>query len=240
VDELEAQITSELLQAPRDEFTSARSARVHELRKQGRHDLSKRIAALRRPSVALWALNQAGEVARAELDAVRTAGERLREAQVKLLQGDRGAARAMQDATQEQRHAIDVLSRRLRMALTAQGHAASEDTLSRVRVALRNASVADDDTWSALRWGRLLVEPEAASFPAMDGASLRRVAVEREDHDAEAHQRRMRDAEADVRRAEQLEQNAREQAEAARDRHEQAINTLAEARAALDRLRQER
>jgi len=236
-----AEYTTALMHSPLRDFTAARSERVRTLRREGKQDLAKRIAELRKPSIALWALNQAGHVAAADLEAVRSAGEGMRRVQERLLQGDRAAANQMQRAAQEQRSTIDVLSRRLGMVLGASGHAASEDTLRRIGDALRSLSIADGDTWAALRDGRLLSEPELASFPMIDVTRLDRAMGERADQEVEAQRKRLVEAaEADVRHAAEREAAARDQEESARQRREQATVALEEARAALSRLRNDR
>ena len=232
----EAQHTAALMRTPLDRFTAARTDTARDLRKHGQTDLATRIAALRKPSLVLWTLNQAGAIAADDLDAVRSAGDRLRQAQEQLLGGSGSAAAALQRATQEQRRAIDTLTRRLGMVLTAAGHAASDDTLRRVSDGLRSASTADDETWTALREGHLLYEPTPPSFPNLDVALARRVSDERAGRDAETHQKRVTAAAAEVRRAEELERAAREQEDAARQRREQATQTLDAARAALKEL----
>ncbi|HKR99103.1 MAG TPA: hypothetical protein VJU79_06265, partial [Candidatus Dormibacteraeota bacterium] len=210
------------------------------LRAAGNSDAAKRVAALRKPSLMLWALNQAGAVATDDLDQVRSAGDRVRAAQEQLLRGERDAASEMQSATQAQRRAIDTLTRRLGMVLTAAGHAAADDTLRRISDALRAASTGDDETWATLRDGRLTSEPEPAGLPVMDAAAVSRVTQQREVQEADVQRKRLDAAEADVQRAEQVERSAREQADAARQRLQHAIEALDAARASLAQLREQR
>ncbi|TMB92851.1 MAG: hypothetical protein E6J45_01315 [Chloroflexi bacterium] len=228
-----------LMRAPLGGFVAARADMVRALRKQGNPDLAKHIAALRRPSLILWALNQAGTATAGELDELRAAGDRLRRAQAALLQGDRSAVEQMSPATLEHRRAVDTVTRRLGMVITAAGHAASAETLRRLSDDLRNASFADAGEWSALRAGRLLSEPAPATFPALDETGLKRVFDAHAEHAAGTHRKQLAAAEADVRRAEELERSAREQEEAARRRREQATKALEAARRVLSRLQQE-
>lgn len=234
------QIVSELMRCPLGEFAAARNARVSVLRTEGDADLAGRVAALRKPSVVLWALNRSGDVAGGDLGALRSAGDRLRHAQERVLEGDRAAAEQMSAAGQEQRRAIDAVTLRLTTVLTEAGHAASEDALRRIRDALRNASVADDETWDALQAGHLLSAPEPASFPELDASAMQRVADDHVDREAEARRKRIAAAEADVQRAADLERTAVEQEEAARLRRAEATSALHAARDALSRLQRER
>jgi hypothetical protein len=150
-----------------------------------------------------------------------------------VLSGDRTASPVLQRATQDQRQRLDVLTRRLGMVLGAAGHAAPDATTRRITNALRAASIGDDATWRALRDGRLLSEPDAATFPVLDvplAPAAREELVERE---ATEHRKRRETAEADVRRAEALFESAREQELQSRHRRMQAERALDDARARL-------
>ena len=228
-----------LMRRPLSGFTAARSELARTLREQGKSDLAKRVAGLRKPSVALWALNQAGQVAAADLDALRSAGDRLRQAQERLLRGDRPAGEQLPDVLREQRGAIDSLTRRLGMVLSAGEHAASAETLRRISDGLRSASTAEPETWSALRQGGLPSEPDQVGFPTLDVTDMQRVTDARVDHEAEEHRRRLATAAQDVRRAEELESAALEQEEAARQRREQSTEALKVARSILSKLQEE-
>ncbi|MBV9101384.1 MAG: hypothetical protein JOZ46_02040 [Candidatus Dormibacteraeota bacterium] len=224
------------MRTPLDAFTATRTAKLRELRASGRRDLAGQVAALRKPSVVMWAVNQASAVASADLDEVRAGGRRLIAAQQRLLQGDRAAAAEMEQATQAHRRSIDTLTRRLGMVLTASGHAASDDALRRIAEILRGASMSDEETWLALREGRLTAEPEALSFPDMDVSALKRVEREAAGQESQARDRQLRAAEEELRRAEQVERAAAEQAVNAQRRHEHAVEAVEEARKALSRI----
>src|SRR5690554_2729969 len=91
---------------PPGEFVAARDALVRDLRAGGDRATAAAVKALRRPTVAAWALNQ---VARAEPDVVTTvleAAEALRHAQRRVLSGLRdtdlrGAGTAHRQATDQ-------------------------------------------------------------------------------------------------------------------------------------------
>ena len=227
------------MRRPLSDFIAARNEVVRRLREQEKPDLAKRIAGLRKPSVPLWALNQAGQVAAGDLEALRLAGDRLRQAQERLLKGDRLAGEQISEVLREQRGVIDALSRRLGMVLTAGGHAASAETLRRIREDLRSASTAEPETWLAIREGGLPSEPDQVGFPTLDVPDMQRVSEARANHDVDAHRKRLADATADVSRAEELEQAAREQEQAARQRREQATEALRVARTTLSKLQDE-
>ena len=229
----EKRLTAAVLRAPLDEFVAARTEAVRTLRAEGEADVARRIAALRKPSVVLWALNQAGAVAPDDLDALREEADALRGVQERVLGGDRTASAGLQRATQAHRQRLDVLTRRLGMVLGAAGHAAADTTMRRVTDGLRAASIGGDVTWHALREGRLLAEPEAATFPVTDvtlAPAARDDLVERE---AAEHRKRRDAADADIRRATALLETAREHEAQARDRRLEAERALDDARASL-------
>lgn len=226
--------TAEVMRSPLEQFVTARTQAVRAFRALGQADVAARINALRKPSLVLWALNQAGAVAVDDLDALRDEGNAVRTAQARVLSGDRTASPVLQRATQDQRQRIDVLTRRLGMVLGAAGHAATDATMRRIANGLRAASIGDDVTWRALRDGRLLSEPDAASFPVMEVPLVPAAREELVEREAGEHLKRREAAEADVRRAEALLENAREQELRSRHRRMQAERALDDARARLE------
>ena len=225
------------MREPLDRFVSLRAEIVTELKRQGDDDAAKRIAALRKPSIALWALNQASVDSGDAVDELGEAGLRLRRTQERVLTGEGAAASELQSATLDHRRAVDAVARRLRVALESSGHTASDETMRRIANALRTASIGEPETWDALRSGRLLSEPEATSFPVLDDPSADALRMKSERVEQEAVGRRVHDAEATVQRAEAAVQTALEHTEAARQRHQQAITELEEARRSLERIR---
>lgn len=236
----EARITASILRSPLPQMIAARDAAVRELRAHGDLETASRIASLRKPSVVLWALNQAGAVARDDLDTLRESARALETAQERVLGGDRGAATTMHRAAQEQRQQVDVLTRRLGMVLGASGHAAPETTLRRIGEGLRAASLADDETWRALREGLLTAEPAASGFPVLDVALAPAAQAAEEQREADDQRRRFDSAQAEVKRAETLLAAARESEELAARRREQAELELEVARARLVELERDR
>jgi hypothetical protein len=105
-DDLEAElaeVTDELYGLDPGEFTPARNELVRRLRMAGNRQLAARVAALRRPSPAAWAVNQLARHQRADVDDLLRLGDVLRTAQSHVLAGAdpsdlRRAARARRDA----------------------------------------------------------------------------------------------------------------------------------------------
>src|SRR5437763_169070 len=73
---------SPLSHVPPEEFVKARDALVRQLRERGENEEAKRIAALRRPSTALWVTNQLGGRAAKDVDALIDSTGRARKAQL--------------------------------------------------------------------------------------------------------------------------------------------------------------
>lgn len=136
--------TAELLAVAPSEFVAARNARVKELRADGDRELADRVAKLRRPSVATWAVNAA---ARTTPDGVRELVDAVRALQ-------QPGTTDVRDATQRLDDALDALVDAAAAALTDIDAKPTADRRAEVRTALRVAALADDPT--ALLEARLL------------------------------------------------------------------------------------
>ena len=102
------QAARELYGLPPDEFTRARDARVKELRKEGDRETAEAVKALRKPTVAAWALNQLARTRSKDVEKLIAAGEELRSAQEELLGG--GDRSAFQEAAGTERELVAELS----------------------------------------------------------------------------------------------------------------------------------
>lgn len=143
--------------APLERFVSLRDELARELRAAGDAEGALAIAALRKPSVALWAVNQLARRASGEVDRLLAAGETLREAQAT----DPDAFREVLDV---ERRLVAALTDRAAALLEEGGHAASEANLERVRRTLQAASGASDEERERLRRGTLRQELEPTGF----------------------------------------------------------------------------
>ncbi len=90
-----------------EEFVAARDELARRLRKDGDGAAAKRVAGLRRPTVAAWAVNRAARRRPELVTDLIEAGERLRQAQRRALSGLRGGA--LRTAGAERRVAIERL-----------------------------------------------------------------------------------------------------------------------------------
>ena len=136
-----------------EEFVAARDALVRDLKKTD-NDAAKAVAKLRRPTVPAWALNVVARKHPKKVDALLDAGQRLRKAQEKALQGD---AAALRKATEERRQAVaavaDLVAGVLGERAPAQASAVS---------ATLEAATVDPEVAGLLRAGRLDKERSAA------------------------------------------------------------------------------
>jgi len=142
--------------APGD-FVATRNELVRALRAQGDAAGARAIAAMRKPSLALWAIDQLGRRFRAQVDELLAAGAALRTAQVHDPEGFRAAVA-------EERRLVATLAERAGAVLESAGHPASEATIERIRRTLRAAAAASDQERERLRLGTLLAEIEPAGF----------------------------------------------------------------------------
>jgi len=193
---------------PLEEFTAARNALAKE---------RPEVKALRKPSIAAWAVNQLARRHRNELEAFLAAAARLRDAQ--LGEGD------VAEATRAEREA---LRRLLQIAGEYSGAAQAE----RVRQTLQAAAV-DDEAAEQVRAGRLERELEPAGFGSLlAGATARRrpkrdPARERRIAEAEAAERDARDALARAERAEDAAHDAWREARTAADDAKRRVDEAA-------------
>jgi hypothetical protein len=164
VPELEAEL-DDLYANPPATFTSARNDLAQRLKQAGQVDAAARVKQLRKPTVALWAVNQLARRNPDEVRALLDAGDRLRVAQQAALGGDSQPLRA---ATAEERKLLRGLTQRGEALLLEAGH--SPDT-RRIAATLQAAAV-DQAARELLEQGRLSEELEATGFGAFAGMEI--------------------------------------------------------------------
>jgi hypothetical protein len=138
------------------EFVAARDGLAKRLQQAGDKDRAKAVKALRRPTVAAWAVNQLARRHRQELGELLDLGERLRRAQAQAL-GGRGAG-TLKELLAERRAAVERVAR-LAVAELGDSGGAQRDAI----VATLEAALADPDDAEAVRAGRLSKELLAPS-----------------------------------------------------------------------------
>ena len=239
----------ELYAKPPDEFVAARNDLSRSLKASGDKEAAAEVAALRRPSVVAWAINQA---ARAQPQAVKdllSAGTALRRAHGRLVAGkvDREALRT---AAEDERAAVTTLAAATAEAAQAARRPLGPNGMDRVRETL-HAALLDDDVRAALEAGRLEREASASGtgvagrMPASepDAAPPPRARTERRGATAERRQEReaaegaARDATRELRGAERENELRSRRTELAEHAVETARAALAAAEEELDAAR---
>ena len=138
---------------PLDRFIPERTALTRALRADKRRDEAAAVAALRKPSVAAWAVNQLVRTQGAAVQELYEAGDALRTAQSELLTGG-GDGRALRAANDRERAAVDGLVQTARGLLDSGGHELSAIVIERVGDTLHAAAL-DEQAREQVRGGRL-------------------------------------------------------------------------------------
>ncbi len=226
-----------LLSAAPDAFVEERKRVAAELREAGRADEAAQVAALRKPTAVVLAVNRA---ARDRPQAAKDAAEAAGRVGKTQLSGEQDAYRT---AVADLDRALDLLAEVAVAHVGGKGKEATDAMRQRVRDLLRSA-VADETARDALVRGALLAEQEASGFGSFAGAAVttrprsskkkaaaaERASVERE------RRKREKALKEDLRRAERAFREAERtvaKAERERDEAEKAANA---ARAALEKL----
>lgn len=151
---------NDLYGLPLEEFTKARDTLAKDLRGAGKKEAAEEVKALRKPSVAVWAANQAARRRPQDAKRLVQAGAELRKAQRGVVGGaDPTQLRA---ATRAHRQLVEELTETAREALGERG-AVSASVVTRVAQTLRGASI-DKDASKALQAGTLAEDVEQTGF----------------------------------------------------------------------------
>jgi hypothetical protein len=163
VPELDAEL-DRLYGLPLDEFTAARNELATRLRKAGQAEAAESVRALRKPSVAVWTVNQVARRHPGEIAELVDSGNRVRDAQAKALRGT--GAEDVREATAAERASLRKVTRLAEGMLNEEGRPATAATLERVASTLRAAAV-EPDAAALLTAGRLPDEVESSGFAAL-------------------------------------------------------------------------
>lgn len=139
-----------------DRFVPERTSLVRELRAAGEREQAAGVAALRKPSVAAWVVNQLIRTQRRDIDKLFASGDALREVQAGVLGGS-ADARDLRSAAQRERDAVDALVKTARGLLSSGGQEPSPATVERVAETLHAAAL-DDEAREQVSEGRLVRE----------------------------------------------------------------------------------
>jgi flagellar biosynthesis GTPase FlhF len=155
---------------PLDRFIPERASLVRELRSGGEREQAAAVAAVRKPSVAAWAVNQLTRTQRREMDALFAAGDALRDVQAGVLSGS-ADARDLRAAAEHERAAVDALVATARGLLSSGGLELSAAALERVSETLHAAAL-DDEARGQVSGGRLVRELRHVGLGAGLGGAI--------------------------------------------------------------------
>ncbi|HEY3050204.1 MAG TPA: hypothetical protein VGJ40_00640 [Gaiellaceae bacterium] len=215
-----------LFALPLDEFTSSRNALAQRLKNEGDKDAADEVAALAKPSVPVWTINQLAREEKPSMRALLNAAAKLRKAQERALGG--GDSNALREAQTEEREALRDLTQRAEAILEQAGRPTSRAVLDRIRKTL-GAAALTEPARSTLKAGRLTSEVEVSGFEALAGIKPAPVRGSPRDELAERREKkaaRERERRRLQKRAQQLDDRAQE----AEQRAEQAEAAAAKAR----------
>jgi hypothetical protein len=156
--------SEKLLAVSPDEFVEERKRLVKELRDEGKSDEADAVAALRKPSAVVLAVNRAARDRPKAAEAAVKAAEKVEKAQGS---GDLDGFRAAMGELDE---ALDLLSEVAVARVSPSGKTATDAMRRRVHDLLRRA-VATKETRAGIERGTLLEEQEAAGFSALPAVS---------------------------------------------------------------------
>lgn len=146
---------------PLEEFTKARDALAKARTKADGKEAAAAVKALRKPSVAAWALNQLARSRPEDVETLLEAGNRLRRAQTAALEG--GDPDELREATKAEAAEVQALAAQAASVLREAGRAASATQEERLVATLRAAAV-DSEAGDLLRRGVLTTELSPAGF----------------------------------------------------------------------------
>jgi hypothetical protein len=203
---------------PLAEFTAARNALAKELG----GDEGKRVKALRKPSAAAGALNQAVRREPKLLRAFLEAADALRESHEALIGG--GEREALDDATRRERAAAG--------ALADEAERAADGRVYDKVLATLRAAIGDDEVREELEAGRVVREREAVGLGPF-GAATPPPRGKRDQTKGErqrAARAELKEARKRAKEAERRARDAGQKVASARERAEAAVETLDRAR----------
>ena len=165
--EASARAPEDLYGLPLEEFTPARDALAKELKAAGRTAEAAEVKALRKPSLAAWALNRAARDHPDAIEQLRAAGADLRAAQEEALSGDAGRLR---EAGRSLADEIERVGGLAAGALRDAGRPATAAQQEKLAATLRTAAI-DDAAGDVLARGVLADDLAATGFSLLGSGS---------------------------------------------------------------------
>ena len=152
----------DLYAAPLDQFVKVRNEIAGRLRKDGDEEAAGRVAALKKPSVSAWAVNQLARTGSLDLQRLIKAGEALEQAQSRALSGEDSSG--FQDARRDEAAAISLLRTAAKQVLPSSSAAILDRIVSTLR-----AGAATPEGRGLLKQGRLTEDLEPMGFGSFAG-----------------------------------------------------------------------
>ncbi len=162
---------SDLYGLPLDQFTAERNELVKRLRAAGDKEEAARVAKLRKPSTAAWAVNQLIRTQNKAVKELFKAGDQMIKAQSQAISG-KGSADALKAATKKQRKTTAKLLEAAGGLLNSDGHELPANVRERVSETLRAAAV-DPDSRKQVKTGCLAKELQFTGLPGFTTAAPR-------------------------------------------------------------------
>ena len=141
---------------PLEQFTPERNGLVKRLKGDGEKDEAARVAKLRKPSTAAWAVNQLVRTQKRTIAELFKAGDQMIDAQAKAL-AKQGSPDVLKQAVQVQRAATEKLLEAAAGLLSSTGHELPAATQEQISETLRAAAV-DPDSREQVKLGCLTKE----------------------------------------------------------------------------------
>src|SRR3954467_3553773 len=148
---------------PLNEFTAARDELVKDLRAPGDRERAQEVKTLRKPTAAVWLVNQLARERQLDVQRLLKAGESLTKSQA-----DAAAGRSSRfpEARRDEHHALEQLAKAARELADRSGVGSA--ALAKAAETLRAASLTGEGR-ELLRRGRLTEELEPPGFEALTG-----------------------------------------------------------------------
>src|SRR5690349_13857683 len=164
---LESEIDG-LYALPLDEFTAARDELARRLRGDGDREAAGEVKALRKPTLAAWALNHVRHNEPGRVKDLLTAGNKLQKAQAQLVSG--GKPDQLREAAAAERQMVDDVVALAEKALADPGHAVAPVLRTKRRTTAHAAAVSPE-AGGVLEVGRLITDHEASDLGRMGGGA---------------------------------------------------------------------
>ena len=152
-----------LYQLPLGEFTAARDQLAKQLRAQGEGERAQEIKSLRKPTAAVWLVNQLARERPLDVQRLLKAGESLIESQARAAAGE---SSEFPEARRDEQRALEQLAKAAGELAKRAGIGSS--ALEKATATLRAASLTPEGR-ELLRRGRLTEELEPPGFEALTG-----------------------------------------------------------------------